>query len=45
MFSQHIINFIVPGDRLFLASTRVQVDVVATAVPQQDTAMCNQLAN
>jgi hypothetical protein len=34
-----------PRDRLFLASARVQVNVVATAVAQQDTAMCNQLAN
>jgi hypothetical protein len=31
--------FVVPGNRLFLASNRIEIDVVPSAMPQQDATL------
>ena len=45
VFGQHIVNFVVPGNRLFLAGGRIQIDVVPSAMPQQDAALPKQFPN
>ena len=45
MFGQHIVNFIVPWNWLFLAGGRIVIDVVPSAVPQQDAALLMQQTN
>ena len=45
MFGQHIVNFVVPGNRLFLAGGGIEIDVVPSAMPQQDAALPKQLTN
>ena len=39
VFGQHIVNFIVPRNWLFLAGGRIEIDVVPSAMSQQDAAL------
>ena len=34
VLGQYIVNFVVPRDWLFLASGRIEIDVVPSAMPQ-----------
>jgi hypothetical protein len=45
VIGQYIVNFVVPRNRLFLASDRIEIDVVPSAMPQQDAALPKQLTN
>jgi len=45
MFCQHIINFVMTRNGLFLTGRRVVVDIVTPAMPQKDTAHLLKLAN
>ena len=45
VFSQHIVNFIVPRNWLFLAGSRIVIDVMPSAVSQQDAALLMQQTN
>ena len=45
MFGQCIVNFIVPGNGLFLTSGGIEIDVMPSATPQEDTNMPKQLTN
>lgn len=45
MFGQKVVDFSVSGDGLFLTSLWIEVDIVASAMPQEYTASLQQLAD
>ena len=45
VFGQHIVNFIVPRNWLFLAGSRIVIYVMPSAVSQQDAAVLMQQTN
>ena len=45
MFSQYIVDFVVPGNRLFLARGRIEIDVMPATMPQQDAALPKQITH
>ena len=45
VFGQHIVNFIVPRNWLFLAGSRIVKYVMLSAVSQQDAAVLMQQTN
>jgi hypothetical protein len=45
VFGKHIINFGMAWDRLLLACSWIQVNVVFSAMPQQNTTFSFELAN
>lgn len=45
VFSQYIVDFVVPGDGLFLARGRIEIDVVPPTMPQQNTPLPKQITN